>query len=170
MQAVKHGFAQIINGPKQFVIPVFQRDYAWGPEQCDRMWEDVLKASADADAQHFLGSFVYVQDQVGAGFASWLVIDGQQRLTTFTLMIVALRDHLAEVGWNGGVPSVGQIDDYFLKNNFETGGRRYRLALRRRDDATLRALVDGDDPGEVRDPVGEIVVGDRGPIPRAGAY
>ena len=151
MQAVKHGFAQIINGPKQFVIPVFQRDYAWGPEQCDRMWEDVLKASADADAQHFLGSFVYVQDQVGAGFASWLVIDGQQRLTTFTLLMVALRDHLAEVGWDGGVPSVGQIDDYFLKNNFETGGRRYRLALRRRDDATLRALVDGDDPGEVRD-------------------
>lgn len=37
MQAVKHGFAQIINGPKQFVIPVFQRDYAWGPEQCDRV-------------------------------------------------------------------------------------------------------------------------------------
>ena len=118
MQAVKHGFAQIINGPKQFVIPVFQRDYAWGPEQCDRMWEDVLKASADADAQHFLGSFVYVQDQVGAGFASWLVIDGQQRLTTLTLLMVALRDHMDEVSWDGNIPSVAQIDDHFLKNSF----------------------------------------------------
>lgn len=151
MQAVKHGFAQIINGPKQFVIPVFQRDYAWGPEQCDRMWEDVLKASADAAAQHFLGSFVYVQDQVGAGFASWLVIDGQQRLTTLTLLMVALRDHMEEVGWDGNIPSVAQIDDFFLKNSFETGNRRYRVALRRHDDATLRALVDGSDPGEVRD-------------------
>ena len=151
MQAVKHGFAQIINGPKQFVIPVFQRDYAWGPEQCDRMWEDVLKASADEDAQHFLGSFVYVQDQVGAGFASWLVIDGQQRLTTLTLLMVALRDHMEEVGWDGNVPSVAQIDDFFLKNSFETGARHYRVALRRHDDVTLRALVDGSDPSEVQD-------------------
>ncbi|MDE2937697.1 MAG: DUF262 domain-containing protein [Chloroflexota bacterium] len=151
MQAVKRGFAQIINGPKQFVIPVFQRDYAWGPDQCDRMWEDVLKASADADAQHFLGSFVYVQDSVGAGFASWLVIDGQQRLTTLTLLMIALRDHLEETAWTGNVPSVAQIDDFFLKNSFETEGRRYRVALRRRDDTTLRALVDGGDPAEVQD-------------------
>ncbi len=151
MQAVKHGFAQIINGPKQFVIPVFQRDYSWAPEHCDRMWKDILKASTDADAQHFLGSFVYVQDQVGAGFGSWLVIDGQQRLTTLTLLMVALRDHLADVGWSGNVPSVAQIDDFFLKNNFETEARHYRVALRRRDDATLRALVDGTDPGEVPD-------------------
>ncbi len=151
MQAVKHGFAQIINGPKQFVIPVFQRDYSWTPEHSDRMWEDILRASADADAQHFLGSFVYVQDQVGAGFGSWLVIDGQQRLTTLTLLMIALRDHLADVGWTGNVPSVAQIDDFFLKNNFETGARHYRVALRRRDDATLRALVDGIGPGEVSD-------------------
>lgn len=151
MQAGKRDFAQIINGPKQFVIPVFQRDYAWGPEQCDRMWEDVLKASADPAAQHFLGSFVYVQDQVGAGFASWLVIDGQQRLTTLTLLMIALRDHMEEVGWDGNGPSVAQIDDYFLKNGFETGDRHYRVALRRHDDATLRALIDGSNPGEVRE-------------------
>ena len=65
MQAITNPFANIINGPKQFVIPVFQRDYAWGPEQCDRMWSDVLKAAID-DAPHFLGSFVYVDEQVGA--------------------------------------------------------------------------------------------------------
>ena len=151
MQASKREFAQIINGHKQFVIPVFQRDYAWGPEQCDRMWEDVFKASTDTAARHFLGSFVYVQDQVGASFASWLVIDGQQRLTTLTLLMVALRDHLAEVGGDGNDPSIAQIDDVFLKNSFETGARHYRVALRRHDDATLRALVDGSAPGEVRD-------------------
>ena len=72
MQAITNPFAHIINGPKQFVIPVFQRDYSWGPEQCNRMWSDVLK-SADDDGQHFLGSFVYVDEQVGAAFGSWLV-------------------------------------------------------------------------------------------------
>ena len=151
MQAVKRGFAQIINGPKQFVIPVFQRDYAWGPEQCDKMWSDVLKAAADDDAQHFLGSFVYVDEQVGAGFSSWLVIDGQQRLTTLTLLMIALRDYLVEIQWSGSGLGVAQIDDFFLKNTFESGDRRYRLALRRRDNDTLQALVDGKDPAEVRD-------------------
>ena len=151
MQAVSRGFAHIINGPKQFVIPVFQRDYAWGPEQCDRMWWDVLRAAADDNAQHFLGSFVYVDEQVGAAFSSWLVIDGQQRLTTLTLLMIALRDHLVETQWYGNGLSVEQIDGFFLKNAFEAGEHRYRLALRRRDNDTLQALVDGNDPVEVND-------------------
>ena len=140
----------LINRPKQFVIPVFQRDYSWGPEQCDRMWSDVLK-SADDDGQHFLGSFVYVDEQVGVAFGSWLVVDGQQRLTTLTLLMIALRDHLVEIQWSGSGVSVAQIDDFFLKNTHESGERRYRLALRRRDNDTLQALVDGKDPAEVRD-------------------
>ena len=150
MQAITNPFANIINGPKQFVIPVFQRDYAWGREQCDRMWLDVLKASED-DSPHFLGSFVYVDEQVGAAFGSWLVIDGQQRLTTLTLLMIALRDHLVETQWTGNGLSVEQIDEFFLKNRFQSGDLRYRLALRRRDNDTLQALVDGKDLAEVRD-------------------
>ena len=149
MQAVNGVFAQIINGPKQFVIPVFQRDYSWGTEQWDRMWSDALKAAADEDALHFLGSFVYVDENVGAAFGRWLVIDGQQRLTTLTLLMIALRDHLMESGWSGSGLSAEQIDDLFLKNRYETGDRRYRLALRRRDNATLEALIDGKDVSEV---------------------
>ena len=150
MQAVTNPFAAIITGPKQFIIPVFQRDYSWGTEQCDKMWLDVLKASRD-DAPHFLGPFVYVDEQGDAAFGSWLVIDGQQRLTTLTLLMVALRDHLAETQWEGSGLSCAQIDDYFLKNNHQSGERRYRLALRRRDNDTLQALVDGKDPADVDD-------------------
>ena len=68
---------------------------------------------------------------MGAGFGSWLVIDGQQRVTTLTLLMVALRDYLAEVGWTGSTPNFAQMDDYVLKNNFGTGARRYGVALRR---------------------------------------
>ncbi len=67
---------------------------------------------------------------MGAGFGSWLAIDGQPLLITLTLLMGALRDHLAEVGWTGSTPNVAQMDDYFLKNNFETGACRYRVALR----------------------------------------
>ena len=61
MEAVSRPFSQIINGAKQFVIPVFQRDYSWGLEQCRRMWSDILKSTDDGRGNHFLGSFVYVE-------------------------------------------------------------------------------------------------------------
>ena len=65
---------------------------------------------------------MYVQDQVGAGFSNWLVIDGQQLLITLTLLMVALRDHLAEVAWTGNVPSVAQIDDETFEKQFRDRG------------------------------------------------
>lgn len=66
MYAVNRPFSQIITGPKQFVIPVFQRDYSWGPEQCRRMWSDIVNAMDHEDANHFLGSFVYVEHARGS--------------------------------------------------------------------------------------------------------
>ena len=116
MDAVSRPFSQIINGAKQFVIPVFQRDYSWGREQCLQMWSDIRNSRGEGDNNHFLGSFVYVEGNAGAAFSSWLVIDGQQRITTLTLLMVALRDHVLETQWNGEEPTVGRIDAYFLKN------------------------------------------------------
>ncbi len=96
-----------------------------------------------------MGSFVYAEGNASAAFSQWLVIDGQQRLTTLTLILVALRDHIGEIGWVGEEPTQEQIDRYFLKNQLEKGNRNYRLALRRKDDETLRALLDGHDLGKV---------------------
>ena len=149
MDAVSRPFSQIINGAKQFVIPVFQRDYSWGREQCLQMWSDIRNSRGEGPNNHFLGSFVYVEGNAGAAFSSWLVIDGQQRITTLTLLMVALRDHISETKWSGEEPTVGRIDAYFLKNREESGERGYRLALRRRDNETLRALLDGKDVSEI---------------------
>ena len=145
MQAINRQFVEIINGNKQFIIPVFQRDYSWTTEQCRQLWADIMRASNGDDGGHFLGSFVYVEGSVGAAFSSWLVIDGQQRLTTLTLLLIALRDYIQETHWVGEDPTPKQIDAYFLKNEHETGNRSYKLVLRRHDDETLRALVDGND-------------------------
>ena len=153
MQAIDRQFSQIIQGNKQFIIPVFQRDYVWGEEQWQQMWDDIMHASNRDDGWHFLGSFVYVDDSVGAAFSSWLVIDGQQRLTTLILLLIALRDYIRETLWEGkdpeNDPTPEKIDAYFLKNEHETGNRNYRLALRRYDDATLRALIDAKDHSNV---------------------
>ncbi len=148
MQAINNPFVALINGTKQFIIPAFQRDYSWTTEQCQQMWDDIVRA-ASSDGDHFIGSFVYVAGNTSAVFSSWLVIDGQQRLTTLSLLLIALRDHILETGWIGQEPTPQQIDAYFLKNEHESGNRRYKVALRRHDDATLRALVDGKDPFEM---------------------
>jgi uncharacterized protein with ParB-like and HNH nuclease domain/predicted transport protein len=153
MQAINRPFTNIINGTSQFVIPVFQRDYTWRAEtQCAQLWRDVLRAArSGSENGHFLGSIIYIAtgDNL-AGFTRWLLIDGQQRLTTLTLLLTALRDHIRESGWAGGedAPTPKRIDAYFLKNIQEEGDREQKLILRRHDQATLRALLDGAAPKE----------------------
>ena len=154
MQAINNPFVSIINGNKQFIIPVFQRDYSWTTEQCQQMWDDIVRSGSGDDDSHFMGSFVYVAGNTGAVFSSWLVIDGQQRLTTLTLLLIALRDHIRDANWTGNQPddpTPDRIDAYFLKNIQESGDRIYKLALRRHDNDTLRALVNGENPSEVED-------------------
>ena len=148
MKAQNCRFTNLIEGSKQFIIPVFQRDYCWKSEQCDQMWNDVLRAR---ERGHFIGSIIYVDADTGsATFQRWSLIDGQQRLTSLTLLLTALRDYIIETGWEGTVdsPAVNKINGNFLKNANEEGDRSYKLVLRRTDDTTLRALVDGNKPTE----------------------
>ena len=148
MEARNIPFWAFVDGTKQFIIPAFQRDYSWTTEQCQQMWDDIVCAGSN-DGDHFIGSFVYVAGNTAAGFSSWLVIDGQQRLTTLSLLLIALRDHIRKTGWTGQEPSTQKIDAYFLKNEFELDDKRYKVVLRRHDDETLRSLVDGKNPLEI---------------------
>ena len=148
MKAIDNPLVQFVNGTKQFIIPAFQRDYSWTTEEWQQMWDDIVRAGT-SDGDHFIGSVVYIAGDTAAVFSSWLVVDGQQRLTTLTLLLIALRDHIREAGWDGQEPTVAQIDAYYLKNEQESGEKRYKVALRRHDDATLRTLVDGKEPSEI---------------------
>jgi predicted transport protein len=146
MKAIDCPFTKIINGTTQFVIPVFQRDYSWSEAQCEQLWRDILRIAREPrDRGHFLGSVVYVSTgDSSAGFTRWLLIDGQQRVTTITLLLIALRDHLVDAGWSGAEdgPTAQRIEAYFLKNLQEEGGRQHKLVLRRHDQAALEAILD----------------------------
>jgi predicted transport protein len=146
MKAIHSPFTRIINGTTQFVVPVFQRDYRWPESQCEQLWTDILLIACDPTArQHFLGSLVYVSTgDTSAAFTRWLLIDGQQRLTTLTLLLTALRDHIRESNWTGGdeSPTAARLEAYFLRNMNEEGTRRPKLVLRRHDQETLYALLD----------------------------
>jgi uncharacterized protein with ParB-like and HNH nuclease domain/predicted transport protein len=146
MKAIDRPFTKIINGTTQFVIPVFQRDYTWTEMQCEQLWEDLLLIANDSTSRgHFMGSVVYVSTgDTSAGFTRWLLIDGQQRVTTLTLLLAALRDHIIESNWKGSEnsPTAKRIEAYFLKNVEEEGNRLHKLVLRRHDQETLRAILD----------------------------
>lgn len=147
MKAQHVFFPKIMNGASQFVIPVFQRDYSWTEENCRQLWKDILLiAEAPGERGHFIGSVVYIQSgDSNAGFSRWLLIDGQQRMTTLTLLMAALRDHITETKWAGTEegPVARKIDAYFLRNPLEEGEKGFKLQLRRHDNETLQAIIAG---------------------------
>ncbi|MCY4166479.1 MAG: DUF262 domain-containing protein [Gammaproteobacteria bacterium] len=161
MQASNEPFAKIIDGPKQFVIPVFQRDFCWTFEQCEQLWRDVKRAAERTiDSGHFMGSIVYIQGEGRASCPIYLLIDGQQRLTTLTVLMVALRDHIQATNWSGSDdgPTTEKLNTCYLKNTAESGQKRYKLVLRRRDKATLQALIDEKNPSELEAESSELLV------------
>ncbi|MGL5720888.1 MAG: DUF262 domain-containing protein [Brevinema sp.] len=93
MQAVDSSFSSITSQEKVLRIPFFQRRYVWGEDQWEKLWEDLSESFENGDS-HFLGSIIL--KQVGSQSGSErLVIDGQQRLTTFTILLKATMDILA---------------------------------------------------------------------------
>jgi uncharacterized protein with ParB-like and HNH nuclease domain/predicted transport protein len=135
---------QFMDGVHQFVIPIFQRDYSWGTKHCAQLWDDIMRVGRDAHAKaHFLGSVVYIgAEDIAADVPRWLVIDGQQRLTTVTLLMAALRDHLKKIGDSDDHPTTSAaVEDRFLQNRHAKADRRLKLALRRIDHETLSAIA-----------------------------
>ena len=145
MQAGDTTFRKLIEGTKQFVIPVFQRDYAWKEEDWTQLWDDIRRTGSAGSGGHFVGSIVHVPESTLASMTTNLVVDGQQRLTTLTVLCSALRDHIKEnqILATGDIPSPDAVDDGYLVNRHARGNGRYKMILRRSDDETLRAVIDG---------------------------
>ena len=148
MQAVSQSLTKLIDGRVQYVIPVFQRDYSWTEEQCARLWKDVLEvANEPRHARHFFGSIVYVStEDTAAHLPRWLLIDGQQRLTTVMLLAAALRDYLDDIGYDDPYLTSATLDAQFLRNAALPTVSRPKLVLRRHDQETLCARFDRAEP------------------------
>ena len=143
MQTRKDTLLDLLGTPNtRFVIPAYQRLYAWKERQCRELWLDVHRA-ARADASHFVGTLLYSDEgRDDAGARRLAVIDGQQRLTTLTLILVALARHLAAVG--AALPGIdaASITERFLRAGDDAQARA-KLALSRDDGPTLDAIIAG---------------------------
>ncbi|OOQ17427.1 hypothetical protein B0X60_04725 [Helicobacter pylori] len=129
------------NQNNQFVIPIYQRLYSWKKEQCEQLWDDIIKIGGnDKMNGHFIGSILYVQDGITHS-SPLLIIDGQQRLTTITLLFIALRNYLSEEVKILEKFSRKTIESYLINNN-KDGDKKFRLILSESDKDTLLFLID----------------------------
>lgn len=144
MKATEAKLLEFLKKSTQFVIPIYQRTYSWSDEQCSQLWDDIVQAgSSDQPGGHFIGSIVYVEKglyQVSSG-SPLLVIDGQQRLTTVTLLLEAIARAVGDEEPVDGF-SAKKIRNYYLLNELETGDRKYKLILSQNDKATLLSILD----------------------------
>lgn len=143
MKATEAKLLDFLKKSPQFVIPIYQRTYSWTEKECRQLWDDIVRCgSSDKIAVHFVGSIVYIESGLSqvTHQAPLLVIDGQQRLTTVSLLLAALAVAVADNEPFDGF-SQRKIKNYYLVNPEETGDRHYKLLLSQTDKASLTALV-----------------------------
>ena len=143
MKATEAKFLDFLKKSPQFVIPIYQRTYSWTERECRQLWDDIVRTgSNDAISAHFVGSIVYIEKglyQVSSQ-SPLLVIDGQQRLTTVTLILEALARQLGDSEPVDGF-SAKKLRSYFLLNPLEEAERGFKLLLTQTDKTSLLALV-----------------------------
>lgn len=142
MDAKKGNIFEALNGYKQFIIPVYQRIYSWELSQCSKLWKDIVEMQKKYRVGHFVGSIVNVAEQVmPTGVQKFMIIDGQQRMTTLTLLLIALRDYSMENPTDTTV-NANMITDMCLRNTYQQGDESYKLLLTKSDRNTLIELID----------------------------
>lgn len=129
----------------QFVIPIYQRNYDWTEEQCRQLLEDILevgKLGKEESKVHFIGSIVYVcnDEYTTDEIEQYVIIDGQQRITTITLLLIALY-HYAEK--QGDLKIAETIYEYYLINkNAEDDNFKIKLKATENNERDLKNLLE----------------------------
>ena len=118
----------------RFSIPKFQRAYSWDASQCDELWRDVLRA-ARGHRSHFMGTLIYLEEQRD-GIRELSIVDGQQRLTTITLILSALVTYMRASG-----ETLFGLDADAIAQTYLNGASGAKLLLSPADRATLEAVV-----------------------------
>lgn len=144
MLVAESNIIYILDGSKQFMIPIYQRCYSWELEQCRRLWHDILDMQKTGKPAHFIGSIVNIDDKVPpTGVQTYMIIDGQQRMTTLTLIIIALCDYAKKE--NAAGINIPDITSKCLKNNYQENLLRYKLLLTTEDRQELIDLIEGNE-------------------------
>lgn len=155
IKGTENKLREILEGTKQYVVPAYQRDYAWSTGQWNALWRPVERqfdalVNGNSLSPYFLGSLV-INAQADSSSTSdeqpkrWDVIDGQQRLTTIVILLAALRDATVSAVLREG------IDEQILRNKYASGDGRLKILPKAADAEGMRdLLVDGGEGGTGR--------------------
>lgn len=146
MKANATGMQPLIKDIKQFVVPLFQRPYSWEKKHWKTLWDDVCELYEDGKPKtHFLGSIVTSQTQTAPeGMPKFLLIDGQQRMTTLFILLCALRDHAKKQAETADNKLAEQIQNLFLINQHKNGIEALKLLPTQIDRPAFIAIVKGE--------------------------
>lgn len=144
MDAGKKILLDLFTGSLRFVVPVYQRRYSWGETQCRQLWADIVTVGRHPERTHFTGSIVWMQEGgIGPdGVSRCQLIDGQQRLTSVTLLLIALAEYAREHPESLRFSADMLIDRGYLVDKYATGEGRYKLTLSGDDREVLRSMCD----------------------------
>ena len=147
MQASETKLQQIIEGTKQYVVPLFQRPYSWKKSEWQILWDDLVElCESDNPRTHFMGSIVTMPtNAIPEGVSKYLLIDGQQRLTTIFILLCALRDHAKQTD---DKRLAAKIDDTILVNSHEDGLDYYKLQPTQMDREVFHKLIRNEEQSE----------------------
>jgi len=113
------------NNDVTFFIPPYQRNYEWGEEMCEILFKDIEKVANSSNTQHFFGTVIYYAESTILGQPDkYILVDGQQRLTTTMLFLIAARDCITDDSLRN------TIDSKYLKNNNVSGDVEYKIKLK----------------------------------------
>ncbi|WP_058914040.1 GmrSD restriction endonuclease domain-containing protein [Entomohabitans teleogrylli] len=145
MKAKETRLLNFLQTAPQLVIPIYQRVYSWGIKECQQLWDDIIRCGQDDNNHgHFIGSVVYIEDGLYSVTAQspLLIIDGQQRVTTVSLLIAALAEAVGDREFIEGFNQT-QLRGFYLTNLLLSGEKHYKLILSQTDNETLRTIIKG---------------------------
>lgn len=151
MKASEANIAKFLaNNETTFAIPIYQRNYDWALAQCKKLLSDIIEAGSNEKiAAHFVGSIVYVHDGVysASGLTELTIIDGQQRLTTITLIYIALFRLAQKLNKQN---EVNRIQKTYLINEFSQEEEKLKLKPTENNKEALRFIMNSTDEEEFK--------------------
>ena len=144
MKATEAKLLDFLKKSQQFIIPIYQRTYTWTESECQQLWDDIMRTGKDDEiSAHFIGSIVYIEKGIYqiSSQNPLLVIDGQQRLTTVSLILEALARHLDTQEPVEGF-SQKKLRQYYLLNPLESDEKKYKLILTQTDKDTFLSILE----------------------------
>jgi len=153
MKAKEVNFLNLMESQyKQFVIPIYQRTYSWDEKRWETLWNDIIKiADKPAKDRHFIGSVVcYKTEEIDLPgvMKQETVIDGQQRITTLSMLLLAVVRMYRKIG---NEDAANQIYKNYLVNVDAKNEEKYKLYPTNKDRETYKALIE-ERENEIKDP------------------